>query len=108
CGNLLRKAAESGVSIGILVDTSLFESDAERALASALDQAEADTATAFVGRDYVAVLARLAQLRPAVDAFFDGVMVMADDAAIRGNRLALLNRLQQQFLRIADISRLAS
>ena len=108
CGNLLRKAGESGEDIPASINAALFDSDAERALAAAVDKADADTAPLFAQRDYTGALARLAQLRPAVDAFFDNVMVMADDAAVRGNRLALLNRLQQQFLRIADISRLAS
>jgi glycyl-tRNA synthetase beta chain len=108
CGNLLRKAVESGESIPDSVVAGLFDNDAERALAEALAGAGTDTTAAFAQRDYVAVLARLAQLRPAVDAFFDSVMVMADDAAVRGNRLALLKQLQSQFLRIADIGRLAS
>lgn len=108
CGNLLRKAGDGGEVIPESIDTALFDNDAERTLADALGQAEAETAPLFARRDYVAALARLAQLRPAVDAFFDGVMVMADDAAVRGNRLALLKRLQGQFLRIADIGRLAS
>jgi len=55
-------------------------------------------------RDYAAALARLAKLRPAVDAFFDGVMVNAEDPALRNNRLALLAGLRGQFTRIADLS----
>jgi glycyl-tRNA synthetase beta chain len=108
CGNLLRKARESGEAVPDTVDESVFENDAERALATALAAAEAETAPLFEQRRYVDALNRLAQLRPAVDAFFDGVMVMADDPRVRGNRLALLARLQAQFLRIADIGRLAS
>jgi glycyl-tRNA synthetase beta chain len=108
CGNLLRKAREDGVAVPDTIDDALFDSDAERALAQALASAETDTAPLFEQRRYVEALGRLAQLRPAVDAFFDGVMVMADDAAVRANRLALLARLQAQFLRIADIGRLAT
>ena len=55
-------------------------------------------------RDYGAALTRLATLRPAVDAFFDGVMVNAEDAALRRNRLALLANLRGLFTRIADLS----
>jgi glycyl-tRNA synthetase beta chain len=55
-------------------------------------------------RQYVAALRALAALRAPVDAFFDGVMVMADDAAKRQNRLALLAGLRRMFLQVADIS----
>jgi glycyl-tRNA synthetase beta chain len=54
------------------------------------------------------VLTALADLRPTVDAFFDKVMVMSDDAAVRQNRLALLAALRTLFLDIADISRLST
>ena len=56
--------------------------------------------------DYTAALTELAALHEPVDAFFDNVMVMADDAAVRNNRLALLDSLRTLFLRIADLSRL--
>jgi glycyl-tRNA synthetase beta chain len=56
--------------------------------------------------DYPAALKRLAQLRPALDRFFDEVMVMTDDATLKRNRLALLHRLRRLFLRIADVARL--
>ena len=108
CGNLLRKAREEGIAVPDAIDEALFEGDAERALAEAIAAAEVDSAPLFAQRRYVDALGRLAQLRPAVDAFFDGVMVMADDPRVRGNRLALLARLQAQFLRIADIGRLAT
>ena len=108
CGNLLRKAREEGITIPDAVDTALFAGDTERALAEALTAAEADTARLFDDRRYVEALSRLARLRPDVDGFFDNVMVMADDPRVRSNRLALLKRLQDQFLRIADIGRLAT
>jgi glycyl-tRNA synthetase beta chain len=60
----------------------------------------------FATHDYGSALSKLANLRAAVDAFFDGVMVMADDPAIRNNRLALLAQLRGLFLRVADLSRL--
>ena len=60
----------------------------------------------IAARDYAAALKQLATLRPAVDAFFDKVMVMAEDAAVRTNRLTLLGSMQRLFLEIADLSRL--
>ena len=80
----------------------------ELALAGALAKAEKDSETALAARDYVTVLKRLAQLRKPVDEFFDKVMVMAEDAALRRNRLALLKRLSDRFLAVADISLLSS
>jgi glycyl-tRNA synthetase beta chain len=75
------------------------------ALADALPDVERALAKADAGkRDYGGALTRLAKLRPAVDAFFDGVMVNAEDAALRNNRLALLAQLRGLFARIADLS----
>jgi glycyl-tRNA synthetase beta chain len=73
--------------------------DAMRVLRAAVDEATAQ-------RQYTAALGRLAQLRPAVDAFFDEVMVMAEDAQLRANRLGLLRQLQSLFAGVADLSRL--
>jgi glycyl-tRNA synthetase beta chain len=75
------------------------------ALASALPDVERALSSLDMGkRDYAAAFARLARLRPAVDAFFDGVMVNAEDPALRKNRLALLAQLRGLFARIADLS----
>ena len=59
-------------------------------------------------RDYVGVLKRLAALRAPVDDFFDGVMVMADDPAVRDNRLALLKRLADRFAAVAAVEQLSN
>jgi glycyl-tRNA synthetase beta chain len=67
---------------------------------------EAQVAPLFRTGNYAAAMKHLAGLRPAVDEFFDKVMVMVDDSAVRDNRLALLNRLGNLFLNVADISRL--
>ena len=67
-----------------------------------------DTTAALHQRDYVRVLERLARVRPQVDAFFDQVMVNADDPAIRGNRLALLKRLADRFGAVAAIGHLSA
>jgi glycyl-tRNA synthetase beta chain len=102
--NILRKADGA---IPSTVDTTLFAEDAERDLHAAVEQAIADTDDALKTRDYVAVLGRLARLRPVVDTFFDKVMVNADDPAVRGNRLALLQRLADRLGSVAAIEHLS-
>jgi len=96
--NILKKADQVSVDI----DEKLMVEDVEKALFIALQTAEASFPD-----EADAQLATLAGLREPVDAFFDGVMVMADDKAIQANRLALLARLRGLFLRLADVSRLA-
>jgi glycyl-tRNA synthetase beta chain len=103
--NILRKV-EGGVPTAI--DPALFCEAAERELADAVDAAIADTDDALARRDYVAVLGRLARLRPQVDAFFDAVMVNVDDPAVRNNRLALLKRLSDRLGSIAAIEQLST
>ena len=89
------------------VDAALFAENAERELAEAVDGAIADTDPLLESRDYVTALGRLARLRPKVDAFFDGVMVNVDDAAVRNNRLALLKRLSDRLGSVAAIEHLS-
>lgn len=107
--NILRKAAEGGIDATSLrpVEPELLHHDAEKALNAAIGAAERDSAPHFAAGDYVAGLTRLAALQAPVDAFFDAVMVMAEDAGVRNNRLALLERLSQLFLQTADVSLLA-
>ncbi|HET8819371.1 MAG TPA: glycine--tRNA ligase subunit beta [Xanthomonadaceae bacterium] len=102
--NILRKV-EGDVPTAI--DPALFAEEAERELAAAIDAAIADTDPLLEQRDYVAVLGRLARLRPQVDAFFDQVMVNAEDPAIRDNRLALLKRLSDRLGSVAAIEHLS-
>ena len=83
------------------VDAALFAEDAEKELFAALERAEASFPDDPEGQ-----LTVLAGLREPVDRFFDDVMVMCDDAAMRTNRLSLLARLRGLFLKLADISRL--
>lgn len=78
------------------------------ALAEAVEAARADTAAALQRRDYVSVLTRLAALRPQVDAFFDAVMVNAEDPDLRRNRLALLRRLADRLGSVAAIEHLSA
>jgi glycyl-tRNA synthetase beta chain len=103
--NILKKADGA---IPAAVDPALFTEAAERDLTGAVDAAIADTDTALAQRDYVAVLGRLARLRPQVDAFFDSVLVNADDPAVRGNRLALLQRLADRLGSVAAIEHLSA
>jgi glycyl-tRNA synthetase beta chain len=102
-GNILRQAAEKGDHPAPNIDATALEMPEERALAAALAFQGDHAAQALARGDYVAALRQLATLRPAVDAFFDKVMVMADDPDIRHNRLAVLDDLRRRFLSIADI-----
>jgi len=102
--NILRKAEEA---IPDTVEAAQLREPAEQALAAALSEAIAATDPLLAERDYVGVLRRLAALRAPVDAFFDGVMVMADDAALRRNRLALLKRLADRFAAVAAVEHLS-
>jgi glycyl-tRNA synthetase beta chain len=103
--NILRKVEGA---IPTRIDPALFTEAAERELSDAVEQAIADTDEALKARDYVAVLGRLARLRPQVDAFFDAVMVNVDDAAVRNNRLALLQRLADRLGSVAAIEHLSA
>ncbi|HEX4051343.1 MAG TPA: glycine--tRNA ligase subunit beta [Steroidobacteraceae bacterium] len=104
--NILRKSAaplaHGSGSTGI--DPSLLREPAERSLAEALQSLAEEVQAATQRRDYAAALDRLAALRPAVDAFFDQVLVNDPDAALRANRLALLGALRALFSGIADFS----
>jgi glycyl-tRNA synthetase beta chain len=104
--NILNKQGSSylpgKVSKDLLIDA------AEKALADQLELKEGQTATLLSAGAYTEVLASLADLQPTVDTFFDDVMVMAEDAALRDNRLNLLKALRDQFLQVADISLLAT
>ena len=102
--NILRKA---GNPVGLRVDQKLLEEDAERALQKALDNVQEKVAPMLKTRSYAEVLNELADLRDPIDLFFDDVMVMAEDEAVKNNRLALLGELRTLFLHVADISRLS-
>jgi len=88
------------------LDNTLLVEAPEKALADAVVGLSTEVNALFDQRDYQAALSKLASLREPVDSFFDHVMVMADDDALRNNRLALLRSLQTLFLRVADLSRL--
>ncbi|MDF3018959.1 MAG: glycine-tRNA ligase [Steroidobacteraceae bacterium] len=88
----------------VAAQVELLREPAEKALHEALAEALPDVERALGKGNYAGALTRLAKLRPTVDAFFDGVMVNAEDPALRNNRLALLAGLRGQFTRIADLS----
>ena len=104
-GNILKKA-EGGV--GTVVTSERLVESAEKALFNALAEIAPAADAAFEAGDYTASLQKLAALKAPVDAFFDSVMVNADDPALKANRLALLNQLHQTMNRVADLSRLAA
>ena len=89
------------------IDESLLVEDAEKALYTELKAAQKEVQSAVPTQDYTRILTALATLRNVIDNFFDNVMVMADDEAVKDNRLALLSLLRQLFLTTADISILA-
>ncbi|MCE2907321.1 MAG: glycine--tRNA ligase subunit beta, partial [Burkholderiaceae bacterium] len=104
-GNILKKAEGA---VPTVVDAALLGEAAEQALAAALQRVAPEADAAFEHGDHTRSLQLLAQLKAPVDAFFDAVMVNADDPALRANRLALLGALQRAMNRVADLSRLAA
>ena len=107
--NILRKEGiDAEAAAHRALDTELLHEPAEQALAQALDAARNDNAARLEGdvaqRDYAGALTRLAQLQAPIDTFFDAVMVMADDPALRANRIALLARIKARFDAIAEIA----
>lgn len=99
--NILRKAE---VNVSGEPDATLFENDAERALGEAVAEKHSALHPLMERGEYEPVLAQLADLRNVVDRFFDEVMVMAEDEALRTNRLRLLNRLRSLFNHTADFA----
>jgi glycyl-tRNA synthetase beta chain len=104
-GNILKKAEGE---ITIAINALLFKEKAEEDLLKAMEQIKPTADAAFDSGDYTASLQALAALKAPVDAFFDQVMVNADDPKQRSNRLALLNQLHLMMNRVADLSRLAA
>ncbi len=102
--NILKK--NEGVHGEVKAD--LLQEAAEQRLYGAMTDTRVEVDKAFAGGDFSGTLKALAALRDDVDAFFNDVMVMAEDAALRANRLALLNALHGMMNRVADISKLAA
>ncbi len=103
-GNILKKVEGD---LPNAVSTDLLQESAEQALYQALSQVAPQADAAFAAGDYTASLQTLATLRDPVDAFFNSVMVNAEDLALRANRLALLAKLHQAMNQVADLAKLA-
>tara|TARA_R110000868_G_scaffold11981_44_gene58233 strand:+ start:3526 stop:5682 length:2157 start_codon:yes stop_codon:yes gene_type:complete len=105
--NILRaEEKKDGKSFTGAVSAKLLQMDAEKTLAKAVESAVTEARSAVEAQDFAAAMTALSQLRTPVDAFFDEVMVNDDDAAIRENRLNLLNRIRQATQTVADFSRI--
>ncbi|MEH6751276.1 MAG: glycine--tRNA ligase subunit beta, partial [Paracoccaceae bacterium] len=105
--NILSQAEEKdGVEYSYGADIKFAETDAERALFAALDQAETAIAPAMKTEDFATAMSAMAALRAPIDAFFETVQVNTDNAVIRRNRLNLLSRIRTICLSVADLTRL--
>ena len=103
--NILRKAVESNE---LIQASAAPQEDAEAALRTALDAALPAANASFAGGDFTGYLKSFAALKTPVDEFFDKVMVMVEDKAVRANRLALLRDLRDAMNKVADLSKLAA
>jgi glycyl-tRNA synthetase beta chain len=101
--NILKKSSTDKI---VLVDESLFAEEAEKTLFNTLSELSQNVEALFDEGDYATALSQLSSLKDPVDHFFDSVMVMADDEAVKNNRIALLTIMNKLFLRAADFSRL--
>jgi glycyl-tRNA synthetase beta chain len=106
--NILRQAAENKRRVADRVDSSQLKEESEKELAGMIPQTAAAVEKLRAGRDYGAAMMEIAKLRPAVDKFFDKVMVMVEDDDLRANRLALLQTLVKEFSTIADFSEIVT
>jgi glycyl-tRNA synthetase beta chain len=105
--NILTQAEEKdGVEYSYGPDVKFAENDTERALFSALDAAEASIAPAMAAEDFRAAMAAMAALRGPIDAFFESVVVNAENQAVRRNRLNLLHRIRAICLSVADLTKI--
>jgi len=106
--NILRQAREAGKQPSTTINVTVIKEDAERALAGVLPDTAKKVEALRGARDYDTALSEIAKLRPAIDQFFDQVMVMVDDENLRANRLALLETLTREFSTIADFSEIVT
>lgn len=106
--NILSQAGEKGITPGARVEDALLAEATERALAQRSSELATRVASLRTEKNYKAALESIATLRPQVDAFFDGVMVMAPEAEVRANRLALLTQVLGDFSGIADFSEIVT
>jgi glycyl-tRNA synthetase beta chain len=106
--NILRQAEEGKKKIAVPYSPAALQEDAERHLANAIPPVAAAVNKLRASRQYDAALIEISKLRPAIDAFFDKVMVMVDDESLRANRLGLLQTLVDEFTSIADFSEIVT
>jgi glycyl-tRNA synthetase beta chain len=106
--NILRQAEESGKRVAPEVDANLFRDEPEKNLGRQIPDIAEKVNAHRQSRDYARALAEISRIRPAVDTFFDKVMVMVDDEALRANRLASLRTLLREFSTIADFSEIVT
>jgi len=106
--NILRQARETGKAIAPEFKADAAAEEAERTLASEMQRVAPRVRELAAQRDYAGALAEIATIRPAVDRFFDKVMVMVEDESVRANRLALLQALLDEFSTIADFSEMVT
>ncbi len=106
--NILRQAAEKTNVIALRVNPSGLQEESEKELAALIPQTVATVEKLRAARDYEGALLEIAKLRPAIDKFFDKVMVMVDDENLRANRLSLLQTVVKEFSTIADFSEIVT
>jgi glycyl-tRNA synthetase beta chain len=106
--NILAQAAEKGIPSGSCVEVALLSEATEKALAERSTELAARVGSLRKEKSYKVALESIATLRPQVDAFFDTVMVMAPETEVRANRLALLDRVLEDFSGIADFSEIVT
>jgi glycyl-tRNA synthetase beta chain len=106
--NILRQASEKNNLVAMRVDPAGLREESEKALAALIPETVATVEKRRVARDYEGALLEIAKLRPAIDQFFDRVMVMVDDDHLRANRLALLQTVVKEFSTIADFSEIVT
>jgi glycyl-tRNA synthetase beta chain len=106
--NILRQAAEKTKVVALRVDPNGLQEESEKELFAQIPQTVATVEKLSAARDYEGALLEIAKLRPAIDRFFDKVMVMVDDDNLRANRLALLQTVVKEFSTIADFSEIVT
>jgi glycyl-tRNA synthetase beta chain len=106
--NILRQAHESRKNIATSVEIAPLKEDAEKELATQIPQTAKVVDALRIEKNYEQALVEVSKLRPAVDKFFDKVMVMVEDETVRANRLALLQTLLKEFSTIADFSEIVT
>jgi glycyl-tRNA synthetase beta chain len=106
--NILRQAAEKSKRAAARLDPAVLQEGAEKELSALILRTAAEVEVRRAARDYEVALLEIAKLRPAIDQFFENVMVMVEDENLRANRLALLQTLVQEFSTIADFSEIVT